>query len=199
MVFALRRHFGEARAFAGLASIPGPHWRVIALDQRGHGFSDRTPDFSRAGYRSPMPQQCLARMDRELGLGPVVVLGHSLGGVSAYQLAARHPAMVHALVIEDIGPVVADDLSFALDWPSRAPTRAALVEALGAAAPRLHGRDPGECADGWGLAFDVAAMVGSRRQLNGDQWADWLAGRCPALVIQGARRRWLSRELARGT
>ncbi|MEK8173222.1 alpha/beta fold hydrolase [Streptomyces sp. M19] len=40
-----------------------------------------------------------------LGLGPLPVVAHSTSGVIAYHLAARHPELVEALVIEDIGAV----------------------------------------------------------------------------------------------
>ncbi|WP_308293750.1 alpha/beta fold hydrolase [Streptomyces sp. RK62] len=114
--------FSEGRTFAPLARALFPHWRVVAPDQRGHGFSGRGPDFSREG--------CIAdatALLTHLGLERPVVLGHSLGGVNAYQLAARHPGLVSALVIEDIGTEIDDDLSL----PHRAPTRTALTEQLG--------------------------------------------------------------------
>ncbi|MFF7099894.1 alpha/beta fold hydrolase [Streptomyces nigra] len=87
------------------------------MDQRGHGFSDRGPDFSREGYIADA-----TALLTHLGLERPVVLGHSLGGVNAYQFAARHPGLVRALVIEDIGTEIDDDLSFCLSWPHRAPT-----------------------------------------------------------------------------
>ncbi|MFJ3213137.1 alpha/beta fold hydrolase [Streptomyces flaveolus] len=59
-----------------------------------------------------------------LGLTGVVVLGHSLGSVNAYQRAARGPDLVRALIIEDLGAEVDDDLSFGLTVP---PTHAALL------------------------------------------------------------------------
>ncbi|WP_409474995.1 alpha/beta fold hydrolase [Streptomyces sp. HC307] len=49
-LLALHGHFGEARTFTGLARELAPDWRVIALDQRGHGRSERPADFSRDGY-----------------------------------------------------------------------------------------------------------------------------------------------------
>ncbi|MFF9839261.1 alpha/beta fold hydrolase [Streptomyces sp. NPDC013740] len=88
-----------------------------------------------------------------LGLRRVTVLGHSLGGVNACQLAAWLPGLVDALIVEDIGAVVDGDVSFSLAWPQRALTRAGLLEGLGTSARYLLGAVR-EYPDGWGLAFD---------------------------------------------
>jgi esterase len=189
-VLALHGHFGEGRTFARLAAALGPDWRVVALDQRGHGDSDRAGDYSREGYL----RDARALLDH-LGVERAVVLGHSLGGVNAYQLAARNPDRVKALIIEDIGAVVDADQSFARRLTRRAPTRAALCEALGSSARYLTDafRDRG---DFWELAFDPADMVVSQRHLNGDHWADWLATDCPALLIHGTASDELTAEHA---
>ncbi|WP_156726327.1 alpha/beta fold hydrolase [Streptomyces apocyni] len=189
-LLALHGHFNEARTFTGLAQALAPVWRVVALDQRGHGFSDRPTDFSREGYVHDA-----AALIAHLGLRRTVVLGHSLGGVNAYQLAARHPAVVSALVIEDIGTETDDDLSFCLAWPHRAPTRAALVEQLGGSARYLTDSIR-EYPDGWGLAFRPQDMVTSVGQVNGDHWDDWLATDCPALLIHGTQSDTLTAEHA---
>lgn len=190
-LLALHGHFGEARAFARLAAALAHGWRVIALDQRGHGESERAADYSRVGYVA----DALAVLDA-LELGRVAMLGHSLGGVNAYQLAAAHPDRVGALVIEDIGAVIDDDLSFTLTWPRRAATRDALVAGLGPIAPYLVDAVR-SFPDGWGLAFDAHDMVRSQQELNGDHWADWLATDCPALLLRGANSTVLSAEHAR--
>ncbi|MGH4036057.1 alpha/beta fold hydrolase [Actinomycetota bacterium Odt1-20B] len=189
-LLALHGHFNEARTFAALARELAPGWRVVALDQRGHGYSDRGPDFSRKGY-----VQDAAALIEHLALGPLVVMGHSLGGVNAYQLAARYPHLVTALIIEDIGAEIDDDLSFCLSWPHRAPTRTALIEQLGNSARYLNDAIR-EYADGWGLAFRPQDMVTSVGQVNGDHWDDWLATDCPALLIHGTRSDTLSAEHA---
>jgi pimeloyl-ACP methyl ester carboxylesterase len=95
-----------------------------------------------------------------LGIHGAAVLGHSLGGVNAYQLAAWFPGLVDALIVEDIGAEVDDDLSVSLSWPHRAPTRAELLEELGASASYLMGAVR-EYPDGWGLAFDPRRTAGS--------------------------------------
>ncbi|MFB7512699.1 alpha/beta fold hydrolase [Streptomyces sp. NPDC056144] len=193
-LLALHGHFAEGRTFTRLARELGDAWRVFALDQRGHGESDRPADpadFSRTGYVDDA-----ATVLERLGIGGAVVLGHSLGGVNAYQLAARHPGLVSALIVEDIGAEVDGDLSFGLAWPRRVPTRAELLAALGSSA--LHLADAvREYADGWGLAFDPEDMVASQRQLNGDHWDDWLATSCPALLVRGCRSSVLGAEHAR--
>ncbi|GGT73358.1 alpha/beta hydrolase [Streptomyces althioticus] len=180
-LLALHGHFNEGRTFSHLAGALSPDWRVVALDQRGHGFSDRGPDFSREGY-----VRDAAALIAHLGLERPVVLGHSMGGVNAYQLAARHPELVSALVVEDIGAEIEDDLSFCLAWPHRAPTRAALVEQLGDSARYLTDAVR-EYPDGWGLAFRPEDMVTSVGQVNGNHWDDWLASDCPALLVHGTR------------
>lgn len=190
-LLALHGHFNEGRTFAGLARALVPHWRVVALDQRGHGFSDRGTDFSREGYVHDA-----AALVAHLGLGRAVVVGHSLGGVNAYQLASRHPRLVSALVIEDIGVEIDDDLSFCLAWPHRAPTRTALVEQLADSARYLTDAIR-EYPDGWGLAFRPQDMVTSVGQVNGNHWDDWLATDCPALLIHGTRSDTLTEEQAK--
>lgn len=74
--------------------------RVIALDQRGHGLSDKPDD----GYDfATIVQDDLAAADA-LGLGPrFAVAGHSWGANVALELAARHPERVGALLLVDGG------------------------------------------------------------------------------------------------
>jgi pimeloyl-ACP methyl ester carboxylesterase len=38
---------------------------------------------------------------------------------------------------------------------------------------------------GWRLAFDPQDMIASQANLAGDHWEDWLASKCPALLIRG--------------
>lgn len=190
-LLALHGHFQNGRSFERLAREVGPAWRVIALDQRGHGESDRAGEYTRDGYVADA-----AGLLEHLGLGPAVVLGHALGGVNAYQLAARRPDLVRAVVVEDIGAVVDDDLSFAREWPRRAATRAGFLAGVGSSAPFVAG-SLREYPDGWGTEFQAEDMVESQRGLNGDHWGDWLAVRRPTLLVRGDRSRVLSAEQAR--
>ncbi|MET3988273.1 alpha/beta hydrolase [Streptomyces sp. PvR034] len=190
-LLALHAHFMEGRTFAPLARELAPRWRLIALDQRGHGDSDRAPEYSREGYVADA-----AAVLEHLMLGPAVVLGHSLGGVNAYQLAARRPELVRAVVVEDVGAVVDDDLSFVREWPRRADGREELLAGLGSAAGFLED-SVREYEDGWGLAFEAQDILASAEAIRGDHWADWSAVRQPTLLVRGDRSTVLSAGHAR--
>lgn len=181
IVVALHGHWMEALTYAPLADALAPEWRVIALDQRGHGYSDHAASYTREDYRGD-----IGALFAYLGLKtPVVVLGHSLGGVNAYQFAAHHPDLTKALIIEDIGAVVSDDMRFVLAWTGLFETREALVERIGQNLLPYVQDSFRQTPTGWRLAFDPKDMVLSQGCLNGDHWHDWLATSCPALLIRG--------------
>lgn len=73
----------------------GRAYRVVALDHRGHGRGIRT----RRLFRLDDCADDAAALVGELGLGPVIVVGYSMGGLVAQLLWKRHPAIVQALVL----------------------------------------------------------------------------------------------------
>ncbi len=76
-----------------------PRHRVLAVDQRGHGRSDK-PDH---GYDLPTAVADLRALLAALGLPPVVAVGHSWGASVALGLAADDPAAVLGVVCVDGG------------------------------------------------------------------------------------------------
>ena len=74
--------------------------RVVGLDARGHGRAAR----SSAGARTEDFADDAAEVIKERDLAPAVVIGHSMGGLHAWTLAARHPELVRAIVVEDMAP-----------------------------------------------------------------------------------------------
>lgn len=184
-LLALHAHWMEARTFAALAAALAPAWRVIALDQRGHGYSSHAAHYARADY--------LADLDAwiaHLALSePVVLLGNSLGGVNAYHYAATRPQRVRAMIIEDIGVVIDSDGSLARAWAGTFPTREALADKLGPRMAPALSDSIRETARGWRMAFDPADMETSERAIAGDHWSTWLASTCPALVVRGSESR----------
>ncbi|GGS35131.1 alpha/beta fold hydrolase [Actinokineospora fastidiosa] len=196
-VLALHGHFGRARMWAAIAGeLDGRH-RVIALEQRAHGRSDRGP-VSPDDYRDDVGA-VLAE------LGPMPVVGHSMGGIVAFRAAARYPGLVTALVVIDSPvrnqpPEVPRPVLDVSGWPRRAPTLAALragIEAHGIPDAGYFLESAVEHRDGWGLLFDAEDMMASQRALVGDWWPDWLAATCPALLVHGADSFLLPTPMAR--
>ena len=75
--------------------------RVIAVDLRGHGRSGHSAGQNGGAYRLPDYARDMASLIDGLELGPVVVVGHSLGAMTALQLAATRPELAAAIVLED--------------------------------------------------------------------------------------------------
>lgn len=180
ILIALHAQWMEAATYTRLADALSPEWRVIAMDQRGHGYSNHALSYTRMDYIGDV-----AALIAHLGVEKVALLGNSLGGVNAYQFAARHPECVKALVIEDIGAVLDVYVSFVLAWEGLFPSREALENRIGPQlAPYLLDSFR-STPNGWRLAFEPREMLESQLQLNGDHWADWLATGCPALLVRG--------------
>ena len=74
-------------------------YRVVAIDLRGHGRSDRPGEYQFDRMRDDV----IGVMD-ELELEDVVLVGHSLGGVIAYLVAEAQPERITRLVVEDACP-----------------------------------------------------------------------------------------------
>lgn len=74
---------------------------VTTFDLRGCGSSDRPED----GYDLPSLADDLAWLCEELGISRPVVIGHSLGGMIAIELAARHSSLPSAVIADDSGPI----------------------------------------------------------------------------------------------
>jgi len=77
-------------------------YRVIACDLRGHGRSSKP----RGPYSIERFAADVAVVLREVAAGPAHVVGLSLGGMVAFQLAVDAPALVRSLVIVNSGPAV---------------------------------------------------------------------------------------------
>lgn len=99
-ILLLHGLMGRARTWWPVARWLTSYGRVVGLDARSHGHSPhrggawRTEDFVADA----------ADALTELGLGPAVVIGHSMGGLHAWALAATHPELVRAVVVEDMAP-----------------------------------------------------------------------------------------------
>jgi pimeloyl-ACP methyl ester carboxylesterase len=108
--------------------------------------------------------ECIARQR-------VLLIGQSLGGHTAFLVAARHPELVSALVVIEASP----------DRDTEAPER---VRAF-------FGRQPDPY--GWGGVDAEKAAMTMSEIAERDWWDEWARVRCPVLVVRGERG-WLPAE-----
>jgi pimeloyl-ACP methyl ester carboxylesterase len=78
----------------------------LALDQRGHGESEWSPEMD---YATESHAEDLAAFVDTLGLERFVLVGMSLGGVNALAWAGRHGRRLAGLVMIDVGPEIRFD------------------------------------------------------------------------------------------
>jgi pimeloyl-ACP methyl ester carboxylesterase len=82
-----------------LASALAPHHRVIAIDLRGRGLSDKPP----TGYSIEHHCKDILALMNDQGLQRPVLMGHSLGAFISLVFAAQYPQRVDRLILVDGG------------------------------------------------------------------------------------------------
>lgn len=78
-----------------LAPVLAAGFRVIALDHRGFGFSDKPP----TGYDNATYARLTVTLLDSLHVADAVLVGHSMGGAIAAAVALEHPGRVRGLVL----------------------------------------------------------------------------------------------------
>src|SRR5437867_2567398 len=187
----------QVGAWSDLAERLREH-RIIALDQRGHGRSDRAEDYSTERLVGDLAAFVDARGLRRFALG-----GHSMGGRVAYLYAAQEPSRVRRLVVSDIGP---DSVGRALMPPRHdfadfddafAFVRSFRPDQPEATARRLLTENLARRADGrWAFRFDPDVFTHRTADVPAAGWAALAAIRCPTLILRGAESDVLSQEAA---
>lgn len=91
-------------SLADIATRWGEQWRVVLVDSLGHGLSPRfSPQQLQAPFQSALQAAAeTVRVEASQSVdGQVVLFGHSMGGAIAAGVAAAHPQLVRAVVLED--------------------------------------------------------------------------------------------------
>lgn len=207
VLIALHGVTSTAYAWDITARALSDRYRVLALDQRGHGETEWAKEYSMASGIADVEA-----FARELGLKKFVLVGHSMGGRIAYYYAPRHLDQIERLVIVDIGPeispvfvkrlqaaMVANDI---FNNPEEA------FQVLRAANPRPSddelrertNRNLMQLADGkWTWRYDRGLRNGERplERLDAEsQWAILSQITCPTLLVRGAETDLLERSSA---
>jgi pimeloyl-ACP methyl ester carboxylesterase len=191
-----------AMRFNYLASDLETHFHVVCMDWVGRGRSGWMADerdYSLATYAEQLRQ-----LIDHLGGGPVIVLGSSMGGSAAIELAARHPHMVSRLILNDIGPFIPKarrkrrSQTLARHYVFRDP--ADLLRKIGASQKNdgpisddirfnvtFHQTKWSDEEGGRVYRHDARALQAYRTdaQESLDQWKHWERVHCPVFLIHG--------------
>jgi pimeloyl-ACP methyl ester carboxylesterase len=186
---------GHAGEWTETASWLTKEARVWGLDARGHGLSARRPDDLSHRARVDDVEFVLDRLELER----VVLVGQSLGGLTALSVAARNAERVRGLVLVEASPsdgadarATVEEMGAALRrWPVPFGSHEAAVEFFterfgSPLAAEAWAAGLEQTADGWRPQFDVDVMVETLRQvLSEPTWPDWDAGGCRTLIVRG--------------
>jgi pimeloyl-ACP methyl ester carboxylesterase len=99
VVLLLHGLTSSSASWRNVAPVLGEHFRVIAPDARGHGGSEWTRDYSFELMRDDV-----VRLMEQVGILAAIVIGHSMGALTAYELAATRPDLIRLLVLEEMPP-----------------------------------------------------------------------------------------------
>jgi pimeloyl-ACP methyl ester carboxylesterase len=141
-------------------------WRVIALDIRGHGESDKPRD--PAFYAQDLRVGDVLAVMGAAGLSSAPVMGYSMGGYIAIHLAKMYPACVGKLIVGGVGETYFHDRE----------------NTLSGVAAALETEDPATIKDPVGLMF---------RRFVDQKGKDRLA---LAACMRGRRETWPPSQLA---
>ncbi len=198
---------GHAHTWDVTIAAVRDRYHVYALDLRGHGDSDHASE-----YGTRVLADDLGRFVDALELDRVTLAGASLGGITSYCYAAKHPDRVERLIVVDIGPEVDPAGVKRIMAAAGAPdTFDSLDDAIAsqreifpdAQEPALRSRtEHGVRATDDGrlvLKFDPGLRDFSKPQRNFDpdeQWARWRSLQCPTLLVRAERSDLLSTTIA---
>jgi len=188
-----------------LGAVAAAGFRVIAFDNRGFGLSDKPPaPYDNAAYA----RLAIALMD-SLGLSNAVLVGHSMGGAIAAEVAIEYPQRVRGLIlVGSAGLGAGEPLLFRVArWPVLGPAILAF-RGRGFTARLLKATyfDPSKVTEGdVDQYYAPVAQPAHGRALRGvlrQFHFDGLKGRldkilAPTVVLWGEEDRWLPVGLGR--
>ncbi|HZL77438.1 MAG TPA: alpha/beta fold hydrolase [Candidatus Limnocylindrales bacterium] len=130
--------FGSADNWHHIALRLAEDFHVFAVDQRNHGQSPHSDEIN-----YPLMAADVNKFMTSCGIESAIVIGHSMGGKTAMQLALQFPGKVEKLIVADMSPrayapahekILAAQLALDLESFS---TRQEIEEALAPEIPNL--------------------------------------------------------------
>jgi len=164
---------------------------VIMPDSRWHGFSDGPAE----GNDADCQVEDLVEFVHALGLEKPVLMGHSMGANTVFQVGWRYPQLARAIILEDPPfrePVERQEPGQAEPFAQRmrqsllgykAMSREALIEMIRQQAPAWSEEELGPWADAkLEVSFNFAEMM-KNRPMPASPWEDLAKITCPVLLI----------------
>ena len=113
---------GTQSTWASVLGAFAETYRIAAVDLPGHGASDK-PSPESTDYSIPGLAARIGELLEKLELSPAVLIGHSLGGATALQLALERPKLVRALALVDSAALGSEIDGELLDRVESPPSR----------------------------------------------------------------------------
>jgi N-formylmaleamate deformylase len=168
-----------------VAEVLSDKYDVIMPDAQGHGLSDR---FDESFIFSRFTEQVFGLV-RGLDLKKPLIMGHSMGAVTAVSVAVEYPDLPGAMILED--PVWYDrphselaDLNKPRDFSK---LRNCSMEEIIADTRKLHPNWPDEEIRPWAQSkFEYDLTIFSRTIIDKRQFTELVPGiKCPTLLFIG--------------
>jgi len=181
---------GSSRELLPTAYALTDRFRVLLVDQRGHGFSSRLPqDVSRHAFTNDV----IRVIETFAPEKPVALVGQSMGAHTAFLTAHRRPDLVRQLVMLE-GHVSGSNRpeeslelgAFFRSWPSTFTTAEDALSFLGAsplAAAWIA--DMETTQEGLRPRFDPDVMERAIRAVHEPRWDEWESLRVPTVAVFG--------------
>jgi pimeloyl-ACP methyl ester carboxylesterase len=196
-------------------------YHLVALDQRGHGDTEWTPEDQLDRDNGELMREDTGQFIEHLGFDHLTLVGMSMGGMNALRYAARHPQRLDALVIVDVAPETMREGQIEMEQFRQATeTLTRFEDFLDRAMKFMPHRPPEhlryslthslkQTEGGWTWKQDhrrrqqqatsPAEQEAARARNAKALWADVKSIATPTLLLRGAESKILSAEVAERT
>lgn len=194
---------------------------LVALDQRGHGDTEWTPEDQLDKDNGALMIEDTRQFIEHLGYDRLTLVGMSMGGMNAIRYAARYPQRLVALGIVDVAPETMREGQIEMEqFRSETETLSRFEDFLERAMKFMPHRAPEhlryslthslkQTPEGWTWkqdhrpraqqALSADEQVAARARHSEALWADVRAIRVPTLLFRGENSKILSEEVAERT
>jgi esterase len=197
-ILMLHGNAQQAHSWDFISLALSDKYRIIALDQRGHGDSDWSPT---SDYSTQEQVKDINSIISSLGLKEFHLVGHSMGGRNSYSWASQNSQLLKSLTIVDTGPdtqkvgrkrmqsfkSLPDELSTFEEFAERIQqyTGRPLEQVLGSLKYNIRQRSDGK----WSWKYDKVMRdpnYQSQTITSINLWKMIPNISCPTLIIRGA-------------